>query len=135
MLKNTKWTFRSKQLGADKSVEAVLSATDDAEKSELVNQKFLPKARNLAVKLPFVRDLLAGYNCVLDNETPRSVKAAIIIPLAYFVMPVDAIPDIIPAAGYTDDLGLWLASVKLFGSHINPSHYEKADFTIQSSME
>ena len=118
--------------------DAVFTATnnlDEAEKREIVHKKFLPKARKVASKLPFVRDLFAGYNCMLDNETPRPIKAAIVIPLAYFVIPLDAIPDLIPAAGYTDDLGVWLASMKIFGSYINETHYHKADATLNDHTE
>ena len=38
--------------------------------------------------------------------TPRWAKASIISSLGYFISPFDAIPDIIPALGYTDDLGV-----------------------------
>jgi uncharacterized membrane protein YkvA (DUF1232 family) len=50
-----------------------------------------------------------------DPATPRSSKAAILAALAYFVMPLDAIPDFLPGAGFVDDLaalGLALAAVE-----------------------
>lgn len=62
-----------------------------------------------------------------DGKTPTAIKGAILIPLLYFVVPVDAIPDIIPAAGFTDDLGVWLAALKAFGGYIADDHYKSAD--------
>ena len=92
-----------------------------------------PKALRFASSLPFVRDLVAGYYCMSDGNTPAQIKAAILIPLVYFVMPADAIPDIIPAAGFTDDLGVWLAALKLFGGHLNEQHYGSADALLKSA--
>lgn len=62
-----------------------------------------------------------------DGNTPTTFKGAILIPLLYFVVPVDAIPDIIPAAGFTDDLEVWLAAFKAFGGYITDDHYKSAD--------
>jgi uncharacterized membrane protein YkvA (DUF1232 family) len=39
-------------------------------------------------------------------ETPAWAKAVAIGALGYFVLPADAIPDIAPVIGYTDDLGV-----------------------------
>jgi uncharacterized membrane protein YkvA (DUF1232 family) len=50
-----------------------------------------------------------------DPATPRSSKVAILAALAYFVMPLDAVPDFLPAVGFADDLaalGLALAAVE-----------------------
>lgn len=49
--------------------------------------------------------------------TPGWAKATIIGALGYFISPLDAIPDITPVAGYTDDIGvlvLAIASVAMF---------------------
>ena len=99
----------------------------EAEQQKVISSDFTPKALRLASSLPFVRDLIAGYYCMSDGNTPAQIKAAILIPLVYFVLPADAIPDIIPAAGFTDDLGVWLAALKLFGGHLNEQHYSSAD--------
>lgn len=99
----------------------------EAQQTQVVSSDFTPKALRFASTLPFVRDLVAGYYCMSDGNTPAQIKAAILIPLVYFVLPADAIPDIIPAAGFTDDLTVWLAALKLFGGHLNEQHYSSAD--------
>ena len=38
--------------------------------------------------------------------------------LAYFISPVDAIPDIIPMAGFTDDLGALAAAIGMVAMYI-----------------
>ena len=59
--------------------------------------QFWPKVRSVAASIPFAEDLLAAYYCAFDRETPASVKAALFGALAYFVLPFDAMPDILPA--------------------------------------
>jgi len=39
-------------------------------------------------------------------ELPVWARTAVYGALAYFVLPTDAIPDLIPALGYTDDIGV-----------------------------
>ena len=39
-------------------------------------------------------------------EMPAWAKAAIYGALGYFIVPLDAVPDIVPSAGYVDDLGV-----------------------------
>ena len=42
--------------------------------------------------------------------------------LAYFILPFDLIPDMIPALGFTDDAALLAAVIGLVSSHITPTH-------------
>jgi len=53
-----------------------------------------------------VRDALVLYYTWKKPATPNRIKAAIMGALAYFVMPLDAIPDTILGIGYLDDLGV-----------------------------
>jgi uncharacterized membrane protein YkvA (DUF1232 family) len=46
--------------------------------------------------------------------------------LAYFVLPADVIPDILPVVGYTDDAAVLAAAIKLVASHVTPAHREAA---------
>ena len=61
------------------------------------------KLRRFAAALPFAEDLLAAYYCAFDRDTPRHVQAALVGALAYFVLPFDVIPDMMPVLGFTDD--------------------------------
>ena len=77
-------------------------------------------------ELPFAEDLLAAYYCAFDRHTPLSVKATLIGAIAYFVLPIDAIPDFIPVIGFTDDAAVLGAAIKMVSDHIKPEHRQAA---------
>ncbi len=52
-----------------------------------------------------VEKVLWLYYASRRPETPKWAKTLIYSTLAYFILPLDAIPDFIPITGYTDDLG------------------------------
>ena len=54
------------------------------------------------------------------------VKAALIGAIAYFVLPADVVPDVLPVIGYTDDAAMLAGAIKLVASHITPEHREAA---------
>ena len=93
---------------------------------ERVRKGFWPKARRLAAKLPFAQDLLAAYYCAFDRNTPRHVQAVLIGALAYFVLPFDFIPDMMPVLGFTDDAAVLATAIRLVAGHIAPQHREAA---------
>jgi uncharacterized membrane protein YkvA (DUF1232 family) len=84
--------------------------------------QFWRKTRRVAASIPFAEDLLTAYYCAFDRATPLPVKASLFGALAYFVMPVDAIPDMLPVLGFTDDAAMLAAAIKLVASHIRPEH-------------
>jgi uncharacterized membrane protein YkvA (DUF1232 family) len=67
------------------------------------------------------------YFAYCDPITPKWAKAVIAGALAYFVLPADAIPDFLPAIGYTDDLAALTAAVATVAAHISPEHKQQAD--------
>jgi uncharacterized membrane protein YkvA (DUF1232 family) len=87
---------------------------------------FWRKTRRVAASIPFAEDLLAAYYCAFDHNTPLPVKTALIGALAYFVLPADAIPDVLPVLGFTDDAAILATAIKLVTSHIRPEHREAA---------
>jgi uncharacterized membrane protein YkvA (DUF1232 family) len=91
-----------------------------------VRRGFWSKAKRVAARLPFAEDLLSAYYCAFDRTTPIQVKAALLGALAYFVLPVDLIPDILPVLGYADDAAVLAAALRLVASHIRPEHHEAA---------
>jgi uncharacterized membrane protein YkvA (DUF1232 family) len=91
-----------------------------------VHRAFWPKFRRFAAGLPFAEDLVAAYFCAFDRETPRHVQVALIGALAYFVLPFDFIPDMMPLIGFTDDAAVLAAAIKLVAAHIGPQHREAA---------
>lgn len=107
---------------ADAETSARRIAADEAE----VRRGFWRKLRRLAAQLPFAEDLLAAHYSAFDRQTPVHVKAALLGALAYFVLPSDLIPDVIPVIGYTDDAAVLAAAIKLVATHITPDHREAA---------
>jgi uncharacterized membrane protein YkvA (DUF1232 family) len=82
--------------------------------------------RGVAAHIPFAEDLLAAYYCAFDRDTPLPVKATLVGAIAYFVLPFDAIPDVLPVLGFTDDAAVLAAAIKLVASHIRPLHRDAA---------
>lgn len=63
----------------------------------------------------------------LDNpKIPKWAKNTIYSALAYLVLPVDAIPDFLPVAGYSDDLSVLAAAVAAVSMFIDDNAVTKA---------
>jgi uncharacterized membrane protein YkvA (DUF1232 family) len=91
-----------------------------------LRRAFWSKAKRVAGKLPFAEDLLAAYYCAFDQATPLQVKAALIGALAYFVLPFDAVPDVLPLLGYGDDAAVLITALRMVAKHLQPEHREAA---------
>lgn len=52
----------------------------------------------------FWRDALALLFAVGDRRTPTRARLAALLALAYALSPVDLLPDVVPLAGWGDDL-------------------------------
>ena len=98
----------------------------EAGEAERVRREFWQKARRVAAGLPFAEDLLAAYYCAFDHATPMPVKASLVGALAYFVLPFDAMPDVFPLLGFTDDAAVLLAALRMVGAHMRPEHRDAA---------
>lgn len=88
--------------------------------------------RRLARKIPFSEDALALYYCARDPMTETRVKLIILGALAYLVMPVDTIPDLLPLFGFTDDAAVLAAAIAAVRGSIADRHREKARDTLQT---
>src|SRR5436305_14998466 len=97
-----------------------------ARDEETVRRGFWHKLRRFAARLPFAEDLLAAYYCAFDRDTPMQVKAALLGALAYFVLPFDVIPDMLPILGFADDAAVLAPALGLVASHMRPEHREAA---------
>ena len=91
-----------------------------------LRRDFWRKLGPIVARIPFAEDLLAAYYCAFDHETPGYIKAALLGALAYFVLPTDAIPDVMPVIGFTDDAAVLAAALKLVADHITPVHRQAA---------
>ncbi|MGH6870719.1 MAG: YkvA family protein [Rhizomicrobium sp.] len=92
----------------------------------IVAAGFWDKLLRLAARVPFAEDLAAAFFCVADQRTPAKVKAILLAALAYFVMPVDAIPDFLPVIGFTDDAAVFALAFSMVSRSIRPEHYRAA---------
>ena len=104
------------------SARSVFGESDES----AFRRQFWRKVRSVVASIPFAEDLLAAYYCAFDRRTPAPVKAALFGALAYFVLPADAIPDVVPVLGFTDDAAMLAAAIKLVSDHIRPEHRDAA---------
>jgi uncharacterized membrane protein YkvA (DUF1232 family) len=91
-----------------------------------VRRGFWPKLRRTAARLPFAEDLVAAYYCAFDRRTPRRVRVILLGALAYFVLPFDFIPDMLPIIGFTDDAAVLATAIRVVAAHITPQHRDAA---------
>jgi uncharacterized membrane protein YkvA (DUF1232 family) len=91
-----------------------------------VERDFWKKLLKVAGQIPFAEEAAAAYFCAIDPATPRRVKGMLFAALAYFVAPIDVIPDFIAGLGYTDDAAVLAAVIALVARHMKPSHHARA---------
>src|SRR5262249_7273568 len=106
-----------------------------AEDPETLRKRFWIKLKKVAAKLPFTEDLLAAYYCAFDRQTPRHVQVALFGALAYFVLPFDFIPDMMPVLGFTDDAAVLATAIRLVASNITDDHREAARRALKRGVE
>ena len=92
---------------------------------------FWPKIRKAAARVPFAADALSVWYCARDEQTPSAAKGMMLAALAYFVLPVDAIPDFIAGVGYTDDAAVFVAMLSIVGKNLKPKHREAARLAVE----
>jgi uncharacterized membrane protein YkvA (DUF1232 family) len=87
---------------------------DSTEVDENALRRLLRRAgRTLA------RPALECLELLLDGKTPPQVRITMLAALTYLLVPMDLIPDFIPAAGFSDDLVALTALLGLCTTHIN----------------
>jgi len=109
-------------------------ADELAKDRDSVRKQFWSKLKRMAVKLPFAEELLAAYYCAFDRQTPRHVQAALLGAIAYFFLPFDFVPDMLPILGFTDDAAVLATALRLVASHIKPEHHEAAKAAIARGL-
>src|SRR4029079_16822138 len=105
-----------------------------AQDSESVRRRFWIKFKQVVAKLPFAEDLLAAYYCAFDRETPRHVQVALLGALAYFILPFDFLPDMLPVLGFTDDAAVLATAIRMVASNITPEHREAARTALKRGL-
>ena len=72
-----------------------------------------------------VEKALLLYYAAQEEKAPAWAKGTIIAALGYFIMPLDAVADLTPAIGYTDDLGVLVLALAAVATYINDDVREK----------
>jgi len=102
---------------------------------ESVRRQFWTKIKRLATRLPFAEDIVAAYYCAFDRQTPRHVQAALLGAIAYFVLPFDFVPDMMPVLGFTDDAAVLATALRMVACHITPEHRQAARDALRRGLD
>ena len=73
--------------------------------------------------------------CAFDKQTPRHVQVALLGAIAYFILPFDFVPDMMPVLGFTDDAAVLATAIRLVANHITNDHREAARAALKRGVE
>ncbi|HRH20666.1 MAG TPA: YkvA family protein [Brevundimonas sp.] len=91
-----------------------------------VARGFWPKLARTAAKIPFAREVVSVWYCARDPATPTAAKGMMLAALAYFVLPTDAIPDVLAGVGFTDDAAVIAGIMALLQANLKDRHRQAA---------
>ena len=117
--------------------EILLPGDEDeqARQENRVKKRFWPVLKRAVRQVPFSRDLVASYYCALDPRTPTKVRGILLAALAYFVLPLDGIPDFFALVGFSDDVAVLTAAFAAIRGHIREDHYLSADKALEDEPD
>lgn len=118
------------QATPDLEAEDVTLPSTIKRNEDTVRNGFWPKLQTFLARVPFAEKAVAAYYCAFDPDTPLKAKGILLAALAYFIMPIDVLPDVILGLGFTDDLTVLATAYGLLRSHIKPEHVERARQTL-----
>ncbi|QYJ90261.1 YkvA family protein [Shewanella halotolerans] len=73
-----------------------------------------------------IDNALCLYYAAQRPDTPKWAKTVIFGALAYFITPLDAIPDLTPVVGFSDDLGALAAALAMVSMYIDDKVKQQA---------
>jgi uncharacterized membrane protein YkvA (DUF1232 family) len=114
-------------------IDEVLQPGDEEEQArqeERVRTSFFDTARRALRYIPFMEDVVAAYYGALDPRTPAASRGILLAALAYFVLPMDIVPDFLFGIGFTDDIAVMWTAFQAVSRNIKPEHYVKARETL-----
>ena len=82
-----------------------------------------------------IEKALVLYYSAKDDATPKWAKSVIFGALGYFVFPLDAIPDVIPVAGYSDDISVLIAALGTVALYIKDKHKQMARAKVENLLK
>ena len=93
-------------------------------------EKLSPRARSIGQSA--LEKALYLYYAVQSPNTPKWAKRVIYGALGYFILPLDAIPDLAPLIGYTDDISVMAAALATVAFYITPEVKAQAQHKLDS---
>lgn len=96
---------------------------------EAFNTKLLRFAATLGKE--GLRSALILYYTLRRRDLPAKTRAIILGALGYFILPADIIPDIIPAFGFTDDIGILAAALAAVAAYVDDEARARADAALE----
>lgn len=112
----------------------ILGPEDAARKQERIRKRFWPTVRKALNAVPFMDEVVAGYYAMLDPQTPRAPRLTLIGAMAYFVMPVDMVPDFLLGFGFADDASVLAAALAAVSGAIRPEHRVAAKRALEKDL-
>lgn len=106
-------------------IDEILYSGDEAEnlkREQTIKDKLWKKLGDTAARIPFIDEVAAAYYCALDPETPHKVRGILLAALAYFILPLDVIPDFLIGFGLTDDITVLTVAFTAIKGNIKESH-------------
>src|SRR4030088_72198 len=93
-------------------------ADELAKDRESVRRRLWVQLTRGVANLPSAEALLTADYCAFDSQTPRHVQAALLGAIAYFILPFDFVPDMLPVLGFTDDAAILATAIRMVAGHI-----------------
>jgi len=101
------------------------SLTPDVLDGTVVDEALLVRLLRRAGRT-IARPALECFEMLVDGGTPHQARLTVLAALTYLLLPLDVIPDFIPAAGFSDDLVALTALLGLCTRHLTPAIRERA---------
>lgn len=80
---------------------------------------------------PLLYSALLMYYAFRRSDTPAWAKRIVMGAFVYLFSPIDAIPDLAPIIGYTDDLGVLTYGLVMIAAYINQEVRTSARHTLR----
>jgi uncharacterized membrane protein YkvA (DUF1232 family) len=109
-----------------KNALAPYLATNKERQEQTVRRDFWAKLKQVGRKLPFAEEAVASYYCATDSRTPASARTVLFAALAYFITPIDFVPDFLAIIGFGDDMAVLMSVYAVLKTHITDEHRTKA---------
>lgn len=98
-----------------------------------VKKNFFAKLKSVIAQIPFANDVVSMYFCALDPKTPLKAKIEFFAAIAYFISPLDAIPDFLPG-GFVDDAAAIGFALQIASVYITKEHRYQAQAWLNNEL-